>query len=230
ESKVFSVAEAQELSNLQYTKLCEAITGLGYVIVPDEEIVNTAEAIPVENKQSQNDPYEKLIKEFDKLSLEEKYKCLVKLVLNIAAEDEKAHKVIAEQFVQQVLNMRLQYSYIAVFLKAFFAHCNALGKAKLSDMIDYAADYYRSRIEKGIVAEKADSVLSKAGFEAKDVRQIALFNPLKRSFIENYFTYDKAEYLICINVILWDTLSNYDKTEVLRLCDEKLASYYEKIS
>lgn len=218
ESKLFETVDAHELSTLQYAKLCETITMHGYEIVSDQETV-----------QSHRDPYESVLLEFNKLELTEKYKCLIKLALNIAADDEQAQKAIAEQFVQQVLNMHLQYSYIAVFLKAFFAHCNALGRAKLLAMIRYAEDFYRGRQETGLISEKSDSILSRPGFDAKDVKRIALFNPLKRSFVEKYFEYDNLEKIISINEALWDSLSNYDKTEILRACDEKLNTYYKRI-
>ncbi len=231
ESKVFETVDRNDLSTLQYSAICEKLIMQGYEIIPDNEIIPKAHTNSDNGTDhSSNNQYDNVINEFNKLELADKYKCLVALACNIAAQDKQVQEAIAEQFMQQVINMRLQYSYIAVFLKAFFSRCNALGKAKLSDMIDYAGNYYRNRIELGAVSEQNDSVLSKIGFEAKDLRKIAIFNPLKRSFVSNYFEYDKAEDLICINETLWDLLSNFDKTEVLRICDEKLLEYFERIS
>lgn len=231
ESKVFETVDQNDLSTLQYSAICGKLIMQGYEIIPDNEIVlPETESYQKNTSTIPNNPFDDVIREFNKLELADKYKCLVALACNIAAQDKQAQEAIAEQFIQQVLSMRLQYSYIAVFLKAFFSRCNALGKVKLSDMIDYAGNYYRNRLELGAVSEQDDSVLSKFGFESKDVKKIAIFNPLKRSFVSNYFEYNKAEDLICISESLWDLLSNFDKTEVLRICDEKLTEYFEKIS
>lgn len=225
ESELFNITDEYELNNLQYSKICELLTMQGFDIVTDDEI----EAVITDNKVVQSDQFATIIDEFNKLELKNKYRCLVKLALNIAAEDEQAQKKITEDFMHQIHNMTLQYSYIAVLLKAFFAKCNAMGKAKLVDLIDYFDMYYHNRLSKGLISEKNDSVFGKSGFSRGDIKRIILFNPLKRSFLAKYFDYDKAEEIVSINVVLWDMLSNLDKANIIETCEEKLNYYYVKL-
>lgn len=234
ESKLFDITDEYELSNLQYSKICEILTLQGYDIVPDEEIeiveTDHTKTNPETDENKISNPFEVVISEFNKLELHDKYRCLVKLAVNIAEEDEKAQKQISDNFMQNIINMNLQYTYIAVLFKAFFESCNNFGKARLSDLIDYFDKFYNDRLRHGLISEKIDSVLSKPGFNKSDIRRIILFNPLKRSFVSKYLVYDKSENIVYINTYLWESLSNYDKTKVLNICDKKLEQYYQKLS
>lgn len=234
ESKLFDITDEYELSNLQYSKICETLILQGYDIVPDEEIeiveTNHIKTNLETDENKINNPFESVISEFNKLELHEKYKCLVKLAVNIAEEDGKVQKQISDNFMQSIINMNLQYTYIAVLVKAFFESCNNFGKARLSDLIDYFDEFYNNRLQHGFISEKIDSVLSKPGFTKSDIRKIILFNPLKRSFVSKYLVYDKSENIVYMNTAIWESLSNYDKTKVLNICDEKLEQYYQKLS
>ena len=225
ESELFSITDEYELSNLQYSKICELLTMQGYDIVADTEI----EELIVDSKVIETNQFTTIIDEFNKLELQNKYRCLVKLALNIAAEDEQTHKKITEDFINHIHNMNLQYSYIAVLLKAFFVKCNAMGKAELHNLIDYFDMFYQDRLNKGKISEKLDSILGKPGFSHGDIKRIILFNPLKRSFLAKYFEYDKNNEMVSINVVLWDMLSNSDKVDIIETCEEKLDYYYSKL-
>ena len=225
ESELFSITDEYELSNLQYSKICELLTMQGYDIVADTEI----EELIVDSKVIETNQFTTIIDEFNKLELQNKYRCLVKLALNIAAEDEQTQKKITEDFINHIHNMNLQYSYIAVLLKAFFVKCNAMGKAELHNLIDYFDMFYQDRLNKGKISEKLDSILGKPGFSHGDIKRIILFNPLKRSFLAKYFEYDKNNEMVSINVVLWDMLSNSDKVDIIETCEEKLDYYYSKL-
>ena len=116
ESKVFETVDQNDLSTLQYSAICGKLIMQGYEIIPDNEIVlPETESYQKNTSTIPNNPFDDVIREFNKLELADKYKCLVALACNIAAQDKQAQEAIAEQFIQQVLSMRLQYSYIAVF-------------------------------------------------------------------------------------------------------------------
>lgn len=234
ESKLFDITDEYELSHLQYSKICETLILQGYDIVPDEEIeiveTNNTKTNPETDENKISNPFEAVIAEFNKLELHDKYRCLVQLAVNIAEEDEKAKKQIFDNFMQNIINMNLQYTYIAVLFKAFFENSDVFGKAKLSNLIDYFDKFYNNRLQNGLISEKTDSVLSRPGFSKSDIRRIILFNPLKRSFVSKYLVYDKSEDIVYINTSLWKSLSNYDKIEVLNICDKKLEQYYQKLS
>lgn len=126
--------------------------------------------------------------------------------------------------------MNLKYTYIAVLLKAFFSHCNALGKVEMDKLISYFDSYYNERLINGLLSEKSNSVLGRRGFTERDIKHIILFNPLKRSFLSNYFKYIKSQDMVVINESLWDTLTNSDKSEIILICDNKLEEYFSKLT
>jgi len=132
--------------------------------------------------------------------------------------------------MDRILKMNLQYSYVAVLLKAFFSSCNDNGKADLHDVVRRYGDYYRERINAGNVSEKDDSIFSKRGFTDSDIRRNVLLNPLRRSFLANYLSYNKENDTIEMNGILWKMLSVRDKKVIIEICDNRLKDYYDKIS
>lgn len=227
ESKLFDLSDENNLNNLQYSKLCEILTLRGYDIVPDENIVYETET--QEELMEKKDVFAPIITEFEKLSLNNKYKCLVQLAVKIAEEDQMAQKDIAKKFIEKVNKMNLQYSYIAVFIKGFFNKCNSMGQVNLDKLIDYFEQYYIKRLKNNFISEQSDSILGRGGFSRSDIRRIILFNPLKRSFLAHFFEYDKENDVIFVNEFLWDSLSNTDKKHIISVCDEKLERYYNRI-
>lgn len=225
ESELSHAVDEQHFTTEQYSEIYNSITMQGYAFVSDEEYQKTVK----KNASNQPAKYEAVISEFNKLELSDKYQCLIKLALIISEEDEKAKHSISNSFMQKIRSMKLQYSYITLLLKAFFSECNADGEADLNQIIIYFDNYYCSRQKQGLISEQSDSVLGKPNFSKEDIRRIILFNPLKRSFLTNYFVYHKTKNSICINEALWSVLSSSEKEEILSICNEKLNEYYERI-
>jgi len=242
ESKVLDIADEYHLGVLQYSKLCESLFMQGYDIVSEEEYQKAveiakanqkAEILPleeIENTSSeQPTKYDDIILKFRELELSDKQECFIKLKAILATEDEKSKSLTVNPFMDKIRNMKLQYSYVSVLLKAFFSECNEMGKVDLNALIIYFDNYYRGRQKQGLVSEQSDSVLGKSDFSDEDIRRIILFNPLKRSFLSNYFVYHKKENVVCMDESLWSALSTSEKQEIPDICDKKLDVYYERI-
>ena len=187
EFKVLDIVDEYHLGTLQYSEICDALSMQGYEIVSEEDYQKSLKE--AENTTpEQPTKYDDIILKFRKLELSDKQECLTTLQAILVAEDENLQNTIAEPFMEKVKNMKLQYSYISVLLKAFFSECNAMGKADLNALIIYFDNYYHGRQKQELVSEQSDSVLGKTDFSNEDVRRIILSNPLKRSFLANYFS------------------------------------------
>ena len=121
-------------------------------------------------------------------------------------------------------------SYIAFLIKAFFKKANEDGIAFLDDLIDYFYNYYSQRKNKGEITEQNDSKLVKNDFSREIIKNVILFNPLKRSFLCDYMKYDKQIKSVIINQSLWNELTENDKKHIEKIADEKLDLYYKRIS
>ena len=224
ESKLFDITDDNGLDNIRYSRLCEMLSLQGYDIVPDADICYN-EPVTLAHK---DDALSNIIEEFSKLSLDNKYKCLIKLAV-IISDIETSNTALAKEFVTKVEKMNLQYSYIAVLLKAFFEKCGIDGQARLDDIIDYYYGFYTERLCKGLISEQNDSILSKNGFNKADIRRIILYNPMKRSYLKEFLNYKHETEMIYMNVSLWNSFTNETIKRIIMICDQKLKEYYSRI-
>lgn len=177
-----------------------------------------------------------------KLSEGDKKNCLKKLLAlaeqNIPVQPTICHQEAdfyvnsstKKEFFTKLRTKSLQYSYIAVLIKALISKANSNGQAQLEDIIDYFWNFYNDRKQKGLVVEQEDSVFYKDNYTRVDIRKIILFNPVKRSFLANYVAFNKSTNMLVINSSFWTTLTTSNKKAIVEMADEKLTAYYNRIS
>ena len=225
EKVVLDISDNYNLSLSEFSKLCEILNDIGITILDNDSITEKNEPIFKEKR------FGHILSEFDKLTLEEKKQCYILLgdkIKNIEY-NEHFNATIKDVFMSKLSKMHLQYSYICVFLKAFFQCNNSKEDVDLQEVIDYHREYYSSRRNNNLVVEQEDSVFSNITYSDADIRKIILFNPLKRSFLSNYFEYEKDNNFIRINSILFAKLTIDDINHIIDLCDIKLEEYYRKL-
>lgn len=226
EKTVMSVSDSNNLSLIEFSKLCDILTEIGISIVdnPTNDFDKNIDNIP--------DNISIIVSLFNKLTSEDKEKCYVLLgesIKRIKHEDNSSSE-IKEDFFKRVINMRLQYSYIAIFLKAFLTSNNNSYSVELQKIIDFYRSYYTDRKNNNLISEQDDSIFAKSSYSDIDIRRIILFNPMKRSFLANYFSFDKKNNSIIIDSDLFNQLSKKEITEIIETCDQKLEEYYNRIS
>ena len=133
-------------------------------------------------------------------------------------------------FMEMVEQMDMSYSYKPVLLKAIFAHADAKGRVKISDIVDYFRGFYEARRKAGLIVEKANSIYAKGNYTDKDVERNILSNPFKRFEDMNMMRHTKTLGMVEVDSTVWKRLSADDKTNIIKICNDKLEKYYQRIN
>lgn len=133
-------------------------------------------------------------------------------------------------FMEMVEQMDMSYSYKPVLLKAIFAHDDTKGRVKISDIVDYFRSFYEARRKAGLIVEKANSIYAKGNYADKDVERNILSNPFKRFEDMNMMRHTKTLGMVEVDSTVWKRLSAEDKTNIIKICNDKLEKYYQRIS
>lgn len=136
---------------------------------------------------------------------------------------------IKDKFMQFIEKMDMSFSYKPVLLKAIFDHIDESGKVRIVDIVNYFIDFYEDRKERGLVAEKANSIYQKGGYTEKDVERNIFSNPFKRFADMRFLKRCKDVNYIEINPTVFKKLSADDVKHILAICDEKLDVYYGRL-
>lgn len=226
EKTVVSISDSNNLSLLEFSKLCDILTEIGITI--DDKPTNNFD----KDTNSVPDNISEIVSLFNKLSLEDQRKCyaLLSKVFNSSQKNTDNSSEIKDKFLNRIAGMKLQYSYIAVLLKAFFDCNNYNQSVDLQKIIDFYRSYYSERKNKNLKVEQDDSIFTKPSYYDTDIRKNILFNPMKRSFLANYFSFDRKNNLIIIDSDLYKQLSQHEITEIIEICNHKLEEYYKRIT
>lgn len=133
-------------------------------------------------------------------------------------------------FLEMVEQMDMSYSYKPVLLKAVLTHADANGRVKISDIVDYFRSFYEARRKAGLIVEKANSVYAKGNYTDKDAERNILSNPFKRFEDMNMMRHTKTLGIVEVDSTVWKKLTVEDKTNIIKICDDKLEKYYSRIS
>lgn len=133
-----------------------------------------------------------------------------------------------DQFMQMMSDMTMSYSYKPVLLKAFFAHADKDGRAAISDLTAYFREYYEGRRDRGETVENARSLFSRDSYTDKEIERLILSNPFKRFEDMDMMHHSRTLGLIEMDRSVWKKLTDVDKSDILRICDEALDRYYQR--
>lgn len=133
-------------------------------------------------------------------------------------------------FMDMCRQMDMSYSYKPVLIQAILLHADNKGKVRLSDIVAYFRKYYQARKENGLVVEKANSIYAKDGYSDKDAERNILSNPFKRFEDMQMLRHTKTLGIIEVDSTVWKNLSPEEKEEIVQICEEKLAQYYDRLT
>ena len=133
-----------------------------------------------------------------------------------------------ELFMEMVGQMDMSYSYKPVLLKAIFANADNKGRVKLDDIVAYFKSYYEGRRNAGLTVEKPNSIFAKGGYTDKEAQRNILANPFKRFQDMQMLRHTKTLGIIEVEPTVWKNLTDDEKSEIVRICDEKLKGYYNR--
>lgn len=133
-------------------------------------------------------------------------------------------------FMDMIRQMDMSYSYKPVLIKAIFQYANAKGQISLNDIIGYFRSYYEDRRKAGLKVEKSNSIFAKGDYSDKEAERNILINPFKRFEDMQMLRHTKTLGIIQVDEAVWKRLTADEKREIERICDEKLESYFARIS
>ncbi len=132
-------------------------------------------------------------------------------------------------FVDFISRMDMTYSYKPVFVKALFEQANAVGEVPFSKVVTYFLNYYRSRKDQGIIAEKPNSVFSKENTSFSEAEDVIRTYPYKRFYDMAFIHFDSENDTIRIDNTIWNDLSSQEKTDIIGICNEKIKNYFKAL-
>lgn len=133
-----------------------------------------------------------------------------------------------ELFMEMIKQMDMSYSYKPVLIKAVLTHADSKGRVKLDDIVAYFRSYYEGRRSAGLTVEKPNSIFAKGGYTDKEAQRNILANPFKRFQDMQMLRHTKTLGIIEVEPTVWRNLTDEEKSEILKICEEKLTGYYSR--
>ena len=134
-----------------------------------------------------------------------------------------------DMFMDMVRQMDMSYSYKPVLMKAILLYADEKGRIKLDDIVSYFRSYYEGRRAAGLPVEKANSIFAKGGYTDKEAERNILANPFKRFEDMQMLRHTKTLGIVQLDESVRKRLSNQEKAEIERICEEKLERYFERV-
>lgn len=135
-----------------------------------------------------------------------------------------------EMFMEMIRQMDMSYSYKPVLIKAMLLYADDKGRVKLDDVVTFFRSYYEGRRSSGLIVEKKNSIFAKGGYTNGEAARNILSNPFKRFEDMQMMRHTKTLGILRIDESVWKQLTADEKTEIEKICDEKLAAYYIRLS
>ena len=137
--------------------------------------------------------------------------------------------IIKSDFFSDLSRPRMQYSYFPLVLLAFFDRKEVTEKMLMTDLVLFFSSFYQDRRQRGLVVEKEKSIFAKNSPTDAEIKRLILFNPLGRSCLVKYFSYDKKSDYVSLDRKLYKSLSGNDVKRIVKLATELINCYYMKL-
>lgn len=129
--------------------------------------------------------------------------------------------------LQYCQTMSMSYSYKPVLLLALIKHN---GKITISEAAHYFFAFYSSRLERGLVSEKANSIFCRLDCTMEQIKQNIITNPVNALLNSSkLFRYDSESECLEVSDTCWSAMSKTDISEVVMACKDRLDRYYGRL-
>ena len=141
----------------------------------------------------------------------------------------KTGEEVKKQFYTDLDKPRIQATYIPLTIIGFLNCSDYEGRVSIDRIVDTYKEFYENRKNHGLIVERKDSVFSNSIPDDEIIKKLILFNPLGRSFLVKYFTFDRKSELVSINHNLWDALTAADISRIRGISNRLINDYYNKL-
>ena len=132
-------------------------------------------------------------------------------------------------FMDMVQQMDMSYSYKPVLMKAVMLYADNKGRIKLDDIVSYFRSYYEGRCAAGLSVERENSIFAKGGYTDKDAERNILANPFKRFEDMHMMHHTKTLGIVQVDEAVWKRLTQEEKADIERICEEKLKEHFKRL-
>lgn len=123
--------------------------------------------------------------------------------------------------------MSMSYSYKPVLLLALM---KKNGKITIAEAAQYFIAFYTSRLERGLVSEKTNSIFCKLDCTTEQIKQNIIANPVRALLNSSrLFKYDPERELLEVDRVIWNSMRTSDVNEVMLACRDRLDRYYSRL-
>lgn len=126
--------------------------------------------------------------------------------------------------------MTMSYSYKPVLLKAFLENANESGVASFGKVVNDFLDFYMHRRLSNEVIEQGNSVVCKTDCSIEEARELILRYPYDRYNRRGIMQLISEDDTLHFSASIWSKLSGHDFEIIKRICDNKIAQYYDRLS
>ncbi len=150
----------------------------------------------------------------------------IRKLMGLPVVDKNTIKALFFAFVEK---MDMSSSYKPVFLESFLNSMDDDGIAKISETAALFKSFYLARYRDGKVVEKETlRIHDILDLSDEEVQTIMLSMPYEKFERRKYLEYHADLAYIRFNRGLWKQLNDQDKNDLLKMCEESIALYFEK--
>lgn len=135
---------------------------------------------------------------------------------------------IREDFFKYVKAGHMSTSYKPVMLKSMLQAVNEKGQADLRVLTSYFRIFYEQRADSGLPIEAPNAEINRiAEMNDFDITRLMLTMPFEKFERKFFLEHRKDLNQVGFVSALWRKLTNEDKTELIKICDQQINRYYK---
>lgn len=139
-------------------------------------------------------------------------------------------ETIKEDFFSFLNERDYTLSYKMPFMLGLLKNLNNIGDANIDDVLDYYIDFYKDRIDKGLIVDKNSCPYNSETLkDRKMVKSSMLTNPFEKFERKRFMYYSKDLGVISINHALLAKLNKSDFNAIEKQMQDDLIDYYKKL-
>jgi hypothetical protein len=143
---------------------------------------------------------------------------------------EHSDKTIKEDFFEFLEERDYSLSYKMPFMLAFVKYVNAIGDAKIDDVLDDYIAFYQDRLDRGLQVDRStcpyNAIMLK---DRKAICRNMLTNPFEKFERKRFLYYSKDLSVISMNHALYSQMEDEDWERIRNQLQEDMKNYYAEM-
>ena len=132
------------------------------------------------------------------------------------------------EFIQYCRDMKMSYSYKAILILALLHKCDSAGQLPLEKAIAFFRKYYSDRQKQGLCIEKKQCIYLKPDVTDKQIAANLISNPVRVLVESGFFFFNSDTQMFSISPEIWNAIDKKSKTLLIRICGQRLKTYYSE--